>query len=153
MQENEFTSAVFAFNKTRNVFDLKGDNEINMLKEESKEFFIDSKTTAERLDGLVDFEFVFFGTQMNISANFAPIDPMLGMMCNDTIEVMKSTLMGELNLDEDAFEEVHAKARKIVVECNELKGKDLDKNGKVKKPKNLPNATVHIEKMLSEILD
>jgi len=152
MNESQFAWHVFLFNKNRNDFELKGENELKMLEEESKEFFLDAKTTAERLDALVDFEFVFSGTKMKISAQFNPIDPMVALMCQEAIESMKMILMGELNLHADAFEEIHAKARKFVVQCNELKGSELDEDGKVMKPENLPNATVMIAQMLSDVL-
>ena len=59
---------VLDFNIARNKLAYNAENEIAMYNEEVKEFF-EAKTVAERLDSLIDCEYVRIGTMLKLAYN------------------------------------------------------------------------------------
>ena len=142
--------AVTAFNKPRNELVLKIELEGNMLLEEIKEFW-DATTIAERLDALVDTEYVWIGTRIKHSYNGMAISVDMIRGVEDSIRLMQEYLNEELG---DNYYECYTEAKKIVCQANEIKGSKLDDDGKVEKSdeyKRAVDATKRIALMIEEI--
>ncbi len=138
---------VLKFNKERNQLVWDMNNELKMLKEEIQEFW-DAETVAERLDALVDTEYVWIGTQIKASYNTVAIPDGLASGIEGSISLMEEYLQEELG---DKIYECLGKAREIVCRANAHKGKELDKDGKVMKDGKVPNATKDIALMIEEV--
>jgi hypothetical protein len=139
---------ILDFNKKRNNFDLVLELEISMLKEEIQEFF-DATTLAERIDAYVDTEYVFIGTKMKCAYNGYKINPDLVVWVDESLALMEE-ILNEMIGTGRLKNKIMNKARKIVADINALKVSELDENGKVKKQKDLPNATEEIAQMLED---
>ncbi len=137
---------VMKFNKERNQLVWNMDNELKMLKEEIKEFW-DAETVAQRLDALIDTEFVWIGMQMKASYNTFHIPDELVTSIRQSLGIMGDVLAEELGKD---MAMCYHNARKIVCECNAMKGKELDDDGKVIKGK-IRDATKEIALMIESV--
>jgi len=138
---------VMKFNKERNQLVWNMDNELKMLKEEIKEFW-DAETVAQRLDALIDTEFVWIGMQMKASYNTFHIPDELVTSIRQSLGIMGDVLAEELGKD---MTMCYHNARKIVCECNAMKGKELDDDGKVIKGK-IRDATKEIALMIESVI-
>lgn len=148
--------AVYLFNGSRNNFAYDGNNERKMWESEKKEFY-EATTLAERVDAITDCKFVSMGTQMKMDANGvsgSPYNADLYLMENIVREEIQGSNSNHRKFDchDDKYDKIMAKAELIVCQCNELKTKKLDENGKVIKQDSLPDATLLIEKMISKVL-
>lgn len=136
------------FNKKRNKFKYDSKLEVSMFKEEVQEFF-EANTLAEKIDAYIDARYVHLGTVLKLGYN--------GLNTKDlpyddsVIEIMLMTIQEDIPKRETLLK-VISKAEQIVCDCNAMKISKLDKNGKVMKQKDLPNATELIEVMLEEEL-
>lgn len=142
--------AVAEFNKKRNGLEFKEELEASLLAEEIKEFW-DATTTAERLDALVDTEYVWEGTRIKASYNGFFIQDYTRSYVDDSISLMHSYLQDELGSN---FYDCYGNAKKIVCNANAIKGSKLDDNGKVKKDDEYNrkvNATEQIKEMIYEV--
>lgn len=156
---------VYDFNKMRNKFEWDAELEKEMYQEECREFF-DANSMAERLDAVVDCQYVRLGTELKMAANGIKVMPYVN---RET--VMHEILMVEISkkfstVDSysinnvscggpNIYEKVLKKAQKIVCEANELKGLAKSDNGKVLKDAAYEykiNATVLISVMLEKEL-
>lgn len=141
---------VTKFNKQRNNFDLDVELEQDMIEEEIKEFW-DADTVAERLDALVDTEYVWIGTKIKYSYNGCGIPENTKTFVEDSLKLMYDYLQDELG---EYFWGCLSKANKIVCQANELKGTELDEKGKVIKTKEYKeaiDATKRIALMIEEV--
>lgn len=136
---------VYEFNKKRNGFKFNKELEVNMYREEQQEFY-NAESLAERVDAYCDMEYVVQGTELK-SLLFGEDNPNLENWTR--MEPMARGIISgelvELGLD---FNSVIEKARQIVVNANEVKGSNLDENGKVSKEANIPNATNQIKELI-----
>jgi len=130
-QRNNMLIEVTQFNKERNKLELNQMLEANMLAEEIKEFW-DAVTIAERLDALVDTEYVWMGTKVKYSFNNITLPRDLEDGVHQSLNLMEAYLQEELG---EHFWTCLQAARKIVCQANELKGMEKDKDGKVLKDK------------------
>ncbi len=137
---------VYAFNADRNNFKYDKANEIKMYREEVQEFF-EAKTIAQRLDALVDCEYVRMGTMLKL-ANVGRCYEKDMPYPTTSEKLMVSILIEELGAS--LFDKVIRLAEEIVCEINATKGKSLDKDGKVQKDGLITDATVLIGVMLEE---
>ncbi len=137
---------VMQFNKERNQLDWNFDNELLMLREEIREFW-DAETVAQRMDALVDTEFVWIGTQMKASYAVFHLPDELVNSIRQSLGVMGEVVSEELGKD---MAMCYHNARKIVCECNAMKGKELDDDGKVIKGK-IRDATKEIALMIESV--
>lgn len=119
--------AVTDFNKKRNNLDFDMRLELNMLKEEIREFW-DATTVAERLDALVDTEYVWLGTKIKASYNVEDIPEELSRNIGLAFNLMREYLYEELG---ELFNECYSNAKTIVCNANAIKGSKLDNYGKV----------------------
>ena len=133
---------VYDFNKVRNKFKYDANLEIKMYQEEVKEFF-DAKSLAERVDAIVDCEYVRYGTLMKMAYN--------GLNAAELPYPTQEGLMIEILIDEigsiELFQVIMDKARKIVADANAVKGKKLI-DGKVSKEGYSVDATKQISDMI-----
>lgn len=139
---------IIEFNRIRNGFELDMKLEVNMLKEEIQEFF-DATTLAERVDAVTDVSYVFEGTKIKCAYQGFVVDENVEKWVRDSVEMMLEVLALEVG-GEGKLAPILVKAQEIVAEINALKVSELDENGKVKKQKNLRNATEEIAEMLKE---
>ena len=138
--------AVFDFNKSRNNLDLDMTLEANMLREEIQEFW-DAKTVAERLDALIDTEYVWEGTQIKSSYNTITIPTELTTGVESSISLMKKFLRDELGGN---YGKCYEEAVLIVCRANSLKSYKQDETGKVIKG-DIEDATKSIALMIEEV--
>ena len=138
---------VMEFNKERNKLELDMKLELNMLREEIREFW-EATTVAERLDAFIDVEYVWIGTQIKASYNTFAIPDELTNSIKQSLGVMGDILAEELGMH---MSECYHKARNIVCDCNQMKGKDRDKEGKVIKDSHVRDATKEIALMIEAI--
>lgn len=122
---------VTQFNKQRNKLTIDMNLEGAMLLEEIKEFW-DAETVAERLDALVDTEYVWYGTRIKASYNGISLPPETRVAIEESIHLMFTYLQEELGAH---FHTCYSSAKKIVCEANALKGQKLNEDGKVLKDK------------------
>ena len=142
--------AVTKFNKERNGLELNFNNELNMLREEIKEFW-DATTAAERVDAFVDTEYVWLGTQVKCSFNTFAIPNDMEKGVQSSLTIMERYLMEELPVEK--YHKIIDNAREIVCSANAEKGKNLDKDGKVTKEGFKRDATAEIAAMIKEVID
>ena len=135
------------FNKERNKLSLDMKLELSMLREEIKEFW-DAETVAQRMDALVDTEYVWIGTQMKASYNTFHLPDELVSSMRQTLGIMGDVLAEELGMH---MAECYHLARKIVCDINAMKGTDKTEEGKVKKHKELRDATKEIGLMIESV--
>lgn len=135
---------VYEFNKIRNDFKYDERLERQMYQEEVLEFF-DAKTTAERLDALVDCSYVRMGTMCKLGRNGKSVNEL--PYSKDVESLMVSILVEEIG--QELFDRVIRLAEDIVCDCNAKKLLELDSNGKAKKG-DIPNATELIDEMLKD---
>ena len=140
---------VLEFNQVRNKFVLDEVLEEQMLVEEIREFF-DANTLAERIDAMVDVDYVYDGTKMKYLYNFTKIPEAIVDIVNDFKVVATNVVLPDLVAMGLDFEQVMNKAWNIVCDCNAQKISKLDENGKVVKQVGLPNATELIAEMLED---
>jgi len=138
---------VMKFNKERNQLKWDMKLELDMVREEIREFW-DAETIAERLDALVDTEYVWIGTQIKSSYNTVSLPDELVNSIRQTLGLMGDVLEEELGVH---MSDCYHSARKIVCEINSMKGTDKDKDGKVKKHKELRDATKEIALMIQSV--
>ena len=153
IRKNSMYVAVYEFNKARNQFAFNAEHEQKMFNEEKKEFY-EANSLAERVDALVDCKFVALGTQMKMDANGilkAPYHNDVYLMENILREEIEGISNEVFGCHDGRFEKIMRKAETIVCQANELKTKQLDKNGKVIKG-DIPNATELIAKMIDKVL-
>ena len=139
--------AVAEFNKKRNNLHINMELEVAMLHEEIREFW-DAKTTAERLDALVDTKYVWDGTRIKASYHGVGIETSMYKWIEDSTSLMYDYLQEELG---DNFHTCYRYATKIVCDANAIKGNKLDENGKVLKDDDYNrkiDATAQIAEML-----
>ncbi len=122
-------------------------NELKMLREEIREFW-DAKTIAERVDGFVDTEYVWLGTQVKCSYNTYSIPKKIKDGIEASLYLMSNYVIDELG---DDYFEIIRSARDIVCSANAEKGKNLDKDGKVTKVGFTRDATAEISTMIADI--
>lgn len=142
--------AVTQFNKKRNNLELNPKLEIGMLMEEIKEFW-DATTVAQRLDALVDTEYVFLGTRIKFSNGGTSINRDMRDWIEDSINLMYIYLNEELG---EHFYICHTNAKTIVSNANAIKGNKLDEDGKVMKDDEYSrkiDATKQIAEMIEEV--
>jgi len=147
-----FLNAVRDFNKKRNGFELDYELEMNMLKEEIREFF-DAEDLAEMVDAYVDVDYVFSGTKIKYSYNFTMF-PEEFTIINDEFESIAYEIMLEKVGSKNTLNDIINKAKEIVANANAMKGTKLDENGKVFKDeeyKKAIDATQQIREMLKSI--
>lgn len=138
---------VIEFNRLRNDFKYDTELEQKMFREEVKEFF-DAKTTAERVDALIDTMFVKLGTMCKLSYNGFDADD-LPYPHKTVIDMMTNVVQQELG---DNYLRVIKEAERIVCEINALK--PITKTeGKVKKQSNLRDATKEIDNVLKGLAE
>ena len=138
------------FNITRNKLVWSMESELLMLKEEIREFW-DAETTAERVDAYIDTQYVWIGTKIKASYNTMVLPDEVLTMVELSLGLMKDYLYDELG---DKYHQIIASAEKIVCQANELKGKELDVNGKVIKDESYTkaiDATKRIALMIEEV--
>ncbi len=135
------------FNKKRNQLKLNMKLELDMVREEIKEFW-DAETVAQRLDALVDTEYVWLGTQMKASYNTFHLPDELVSSMRQTLGIMGDVLAEELGMH---MAECYHLARKIVCDINAMKGTDKTDEGKVTKDKKLRDATKEIALMIQSV--
>ena len=140
---------VLNFNKKRNNLMWNLELEQDMLGEEIKEFWC-ANTRAERLDALVDTEFVWIGTQIKACSNRITLEKGLEEHVDVNLRFMRKVLASELG---EIFQECYSNACEIVCAANSKKGKQKDDKGKVKKDENVPNATEEIETMIVKVAE
>ncbi len=155
---------VFEFNQNRNAFEYSADAEIKMYDEEVKEFF-DAKTFAEKVDAYIDCQFVRYGTEMKLAANGQSTLPYVNQerLMYDILEASFSDKF--LTIDHygqniacnenQLLAKIIKKAQEIVCKANQLKGYDLDENGKVIKSQayiDSVKATEQISKMIKKVI-
>ncbi len=141
--------AVTKFNRERNGLELNFNNELNMLREEIKEFW-DATTVAERVDAFVDTEYVWLGTLVKCSFNTFAIPKEIKDGIEASLSLMSNYLTDELGED---CSKIINNARDIVCSANAEKGKKLDKDGKVTKEGFKRDATAEIAAMIKEVID
>ena len=152
--------AIYDFNQIRNQFKFSEKLEIEMWEEEKREFY-DATTLAERVDAYCDCRYVSIGTSMKMDANGIRVCPynsdvyMLEEIIREEIDganygnnggTMTSCYGGKTDV-------ILRKAMKIVCDANALKLNQLNKDGKVEKQADLPNATELIAKMIEKVLN
>jgi len=136
---------VYDFNQARNEFKFDRALEIKMFKEEVGEFFKEAKTTADRVDAYVDSEYVIQGSEMK-SICHGKENPNTELW-RRAEPIMRAILVSELApLDINV---IISKARIIVCDANEIKGKKLE-DGKVSKDGFNVNPTLQIAEMIAE---
>ena len=135
------------FNKKRNQLVLNMKLELDMVREEIKEFW-DAETVAQRLDALVDTEYVWLGTQIKASYNTFHLPDELVSSMRQTLGIMGDVLAEELGMH---MAECYHLARKIVCDINAMKGTAKTEEGKVKKHKELRDATKEIALMIESV--
>ena len=143
--------AVTEFNKKRNKLAFDPKLEAEMIGEEIKEFW-DATTTAERLDALVDTEYVWIGTRIKAGYNGFFVKTDMRNWVEDSIALMHSYLSDELG---EHFYICYKNAEKIVCNANAIKGSMLDENGKVMKDDEYNrkiNATHQIAEMIEDVI-
>ena len=138
---------VTEFNVKRNQLAFDMNLELKMVQEEIREFW-DAETVAERLDALVDTEYVWIGTQIKASYNTVALPDELVNSIRQTLGLMGDILAEELGMH---MSDCYHSARKIVCEINNMKGTDKDEDGKVKKHKELRDATKEIALMIQSV--
>ena len=136
---------VYEFNKNRNGLELDLVLELNMLREEIREFW-DAVTVAERLDALIDTEYTWFGTQMKASYHTESIE-VIAPNIERSIKLMREFLKEELGGN---YGKCYEEAKVIVCRANALKSYKRDENGKVIKG-DIENATKSIALMIEAI--
>jgi hypothetical protein len=141
---------VYDFNQVRNEFELDEELEVNMLKEEVKEFY-DALTLAERIDAMVDVRYVYEGTQMKYNAAFLPLPEEINKIVGQFHRISTTIVAEEMGDDSQFMDKILNKAWDIVCEINAEKINKRDENGKVMKQEGLRNATVEIAQMLEEL--
>ena len=126
--------AVYEYSKERNGFEYNREEEIEMYKQEVKEFF-DASTTEERLESLCRCAFIRYGTMMKRAYNgFDDVLP---------YERTPESLMVSVLLEEipkPIFDEVLRAAENIVGECILSTDKDI------------PDATSQIDVLLKDTI-
>ena len=155
---------VYDFNQKRNQFEWDQELEKKMYKEECREFF-DATTLAERLDAVVDCQYVRLGTELKMAANGITTMPYINResIMHELIQVELSkkftpmSVYGEnaIQCGTNIYDKILKKAQKIVCEANELKGLAKSEDGKVLKDaayEEKINATVLIAAMLEKEL-
>jgi len=146
-----FLNAVRDFNKKRNGFELDYELEMNMLKEEIREF-LDAEDLAEMVDAYVDVMYVFSGTRMKYSYGFRLLPEEFTLLV-DEFESIAYEIMLEKVGSKNTLNDIINKAKEIVANANAMKGTKLDENGKVFKDeeyKKAIDATEQIRNMLKE---
>jgi len=138
---------VTEFNIKRNQLAFDLNLELKMVQEEIREFW-DATTTAERLDALIDTEYVWIGTQVKASYNTKALPDELVNGMRQTMGLMGDYLAEELGMH---MSSCYYEARKIVCEINATKGTAKDADGKVMKKKDIRDATKEIAIMIEEI--
>jgi len=138
---------VMVFNQERNQLKWDMNLELNMIREEIKEFW-DAETVAERMDAFVDTEYVWLGTQMKASYNTVAISDELMNSVRQTLGIMADILAEELGM---WMAECYNNARSIVCEINAMKGTKKTEGGKVEKHKGLRDATKEIALMIEAV--
>jgi hypothetical protein len=138
--------SVYDFNKKRNQFKYDSGLEVDMFKEEVKEFF-DAESLAERVDAIVDCYYVKTGTQMKLAYNGLKQE----LPYNDPTGLMYNILLDEVK-DEQKLNDIILKATDIVCNANDLKGNKLNKDGKVSKDGFTLNPTQQIKEMIADVL-
>ena len=136
---------IIEFNKKRNEFKYDEQLEIDMWTEEVREFF-DATTTAERIDSILDCQYVKIGTMCKLAYSGKSMDEL--PYNASVLDLMINVCQRELG---DNYLRVINKAEEIVCEINALKVSKLDENGKVIKQANLRNATDEIASMIAAI--
>ena len=139
---------VIEFNKQRNKLELDFKNELLMLREEIREFW-EAHTVAERVDALVDTEYVWIGTRAKCSYNTYSIPSDIKEGIEASIDLMTEYLFEELG---DNMLHILGRARAIVCSANAEKGQKLDENGKVTKEGFKRDATAEIAEMITEVI-
>ena len=158
--------SVYKFNQMRNEFEWDSQLEIKMYQEEAREFF-DAKNLAQRVDAVIDCQYVRMGTEMKMAANGIQTMPyqnreyLMHEIIANEIEA-KFTPMSQhgdsLTSCNDGYNLVNVimgKAQKIVCQANELKGLAKSAEGKVLKDASYEekiNATHQIAAMIDEEL-
>lgn len=120
------------WNRKRNNFELNSDLEIDMLREEVKEYF-DAETFVDQMDAVCDVVFVAVGTvaksaygfHISTKELFSPIDFVL------TDFVGRAEAEG---IAPEQFMQSISVCLDIVIDANEQKGTERDEAGKVIKP-------------------
>ena len=144
----------YLFNQKRNKFKLDVELEKNMLLEEVREFYM-ALDMAERVDAVIDVEYVMEGSMMKFNFAGKNIDPELFTTYKEFTTVAYAILREEFGGNQQIMEKVMADCVKIVEECNAMKTANLDENGKVRKEQEgmkleIPDATQLIrEKLIS----
>ncbi len=157
---------VYDFNQKRNAFAWDADLEKKMYQEEAREFF-DATTLAERVDAVVDCQYVRLGTELKMSANGIQVMPYQNRE-NVMHEIIRAELSktfaamsqwGDQNItcgdNGKLMDSIMNKAQKIVCQANELKGLAKSAEGKVLKDASYEekiNATHLIAVMIEEEL-
>ena len=151
----------------RNEFEWDADLEKKMYQEEAREFF-DATSLAERVDAVVDCQYVRLGTELKMSANGIQLMPY-----QNRESVMYEIIRAELSKkfvamsqwgdqsipcgdSNNVMDSIITKAQKIVCQANELKGLARSAEGKVLKDASYEekiNATALIAVMIEEELN
>ena len=142
---------VLEFNLKRNQLKLNSSLEVNMLREEIQEFY-DAETIAERIDAMVDVRYVYEGTQLKHNYHMLPMSKDITTVVGEFHRISSTIVSQELGDDAQYLDKIMTKAWDIVCEINAMKVSELDENGKVVKQKNLPDATEHIDQLLTSML-
>ena len=143
--------AVYDFNQKRNEFKLNEELERDMLVEEIKEFY-DATKLAERIDAMIDVNFVYDGTIMKYNYNGMVVPEETTKIYAQFRQIAKEVVIEELGDDAQYFDKIMQSAWQIVCDINSQKTTNLRENGKVDKQADLPNATERIQEMLDSLL-
>jgi len=142
---------VLEFNLKRNQLKLNISLELEMIREEIQEFY-DAETLAERIDAMVDVRYVYEGTQLKHNYHMLPMSKDITTVVGEFHRISSTIVSQELGDDAQYLDKIMTKAWDIVCEINAMKVSELDENGKVVKQKNLPDATEHIDQLLTSML-
>ena len=138
--------AVYDFNQSRNNFELDMDLEIRMLKEEVQEFFA-AKSLAERIDAIIDVDYVWQGTKMKCLNDMTLPAASLVEFIDKFLKMAMAIVIKELPSG-ITIDEAMVFAGKTVVRCNAAKGTTKDADGKINKENFGLDATAEIQAWL-----
>ncbi len=150
--------AIYDFNQVRNKFKFDEKLEQDMYAEEKREFY-DAETLAERVDAYCDCKYVAFGTSMKMDANAVRLWPyqsdefLMEQVIREEVDGTDYSHNNVGSCSGNKTDIILRKAMKIVCDANALKLNQLNKDGKVEKQADLPNATELIAKMIDRVMN
>ncbi len=152
-------SRVIDWNKKRNNLELSVSLEKDMLTEELKEYFA-AEDIIDKTDAVCDTLFVAVGTEAKVANN--PFDKegnivrLADILPIEAIDVMFTDFYGCLQkegISQNLILQFVNEAFNIVIEANEQKTAQKNKQGKVEKPKDFVKPEKKIKKLFDYYLE